>query len=517
MLSKHESPTVPNLPIIGEPSPTGVVGRLGADGISGLLSSCYALHLDATLRVAMPGDEPAQIELAGGTVMSARWQERAGIEVLASCSRQALGGFGLSPRAYAVTNELCLLTPALLAEVKSALALGVGAGGTRKLARDALGLPIPAAGTTVQDLVAEARLTTRVRSDNANKATWNASGEFPPDFISALVPDEFRSDEPEEGQPAPSEPDWVEPTIGYMLGKCYLSAELGRGATAIVYRAMHLSLKVDVAVKVFRPAEGRESLLSRREAPILARLSHPNILRVLDCNDELPYAHLVMEYVEGMTLRELINNSGRLAPPKAIDYCLQAARGLDCAARSGVVHCDVKPANFLVNRDNQLKISDFGVARVGMDDQVNRGRAVVGTPAYIAPEVVTHGIERASAASDLYSLGATLFHCLAGRPPFTAEDPIQQMAEHVRAPAPPLRLFAPEAGDALGAIVARLLDKDSTQRGDYAQLIEDLEGLDLESSDQPRTGPIFATLTTAWRRVRNAVDGLLSRGGDAQR
>ncbi|MFW5830434.1 MAG: serine/threonine-protein kinase, partial [Planctomycetota bacterium] len=234
------------------------------------------------------------------------------------------------------------------------------------------------------------------------------------------------------------QPEWQEPAIGHMLGRCYLSAMIGEGATCLVYRALHLSLKIDVAVKVFKPQvdDGPIAALSAKEALLLARLNHPSVLRVLDYDNQDRYPHMVMEYVDSMTMQEMIQQDGRLSAHRVLRIASAAAEGLAYAHSQGIIHCDIKPGNLLIGKDGRVKIADLGVAKVtgqslglGSDGEQTH---IVGTPAYMPPEQAQYGLQAVDDRSDIYALGATMFHALAGEPPFVHEDPMQMLVSHIQ-------------------------------------------------------------------------------------
>ncbi|GAA4693821.1 serine/threonine-protein kinase [Nocardioides conyzicola] len=155
---------------------------------------------------------------------------------------------------------------------------------------------------------------------------------------------------------------------------------------------------------------------AQREARLAARLNHPHVVAVYDLVVEGEDRWLVMEYVEGMTLAELVRRDGALTPDQAAPLLRQAADALAAAHAAGIVHRDVKPSNILVTPEGQVKLSDFGIARAQADASLTQTGLVTGSPAYLAPEVASG--QQATAASDVWSLGATLFHALSGRPPY---------------------------------------------------------------------------------------------------
>jgi serine/threonine protein kinase len=179
----------------------------------------------------------------------------------------------------------------------------------------------------------------------------------------------------------------------------------------------------DVAIKRIGTAPGSESAdleRAEREARLAARLNHPHVVAVFDLITEEHERWLVMEYVEGVTLSALVQEDGALTPDEASPIIRQAADALTAAHAAGIVHRDVKPSNILVTADGQVKLSDFGIARAEADASLTQTGLVTGSPAYLAPEVASG--QMATTASDVWSLGATMFHALAGHPPYEVGD-----------------------------------------------------------------------------------------------
>jgi serine/threonine protein kinase len=261
------------------------------------------------------------------------------------------------------------------------------------------------------------------------------------------------------------------PKVGDRLGKCLLVEQVGKGASSIVFRAQHRTLDITVAVKVLvtdQAADPSVRKLLNREARLLARLDHPHIVRVLDYEDDGPFPYLILDFVEGMSLADLIQQSGRVHRERAVAIITQAAKGLAVASSIGIIHRDVKPANILVARDGTAKLTDLGLgamtegstgeSRHDLGLSSGKGTRLVGTVAYMSPEQATGGTT-IDFRSDMYSLGATLYHAVCGRPPFTGTNPMEVMVKHVQeAPAPPEQL-APDVGRGLSAVILRMLEK----------------------------------------------------------
>ncbi len=248
------------------------------------------------------------------------------------------------------------------------------------------------------------------------------------------------------------------------IGGYQVERELGAGGMGRVYLATDPALQRRVALKVLLPelleqSEMRQRFL--REARALARVSSPHVVAVYAVGED-PGAgpFVVMEYLEGEDLHARLRREGRVPWQQAVRYGQDAILGLKAAEGAGIVHRDVKPANLFVVGERAL-ITDFGLAREIQGAGVTQAGLVVGTPAYLAPEVIRGN--PATHASDLYSLGATLFHLIAGRPPFTEESPLEVLATALRTEAPALSSLV-GVPPALSTLIARMLAKDPAAR-----------------------------------------------------
>jgi eukaryotic-like serine/threonine-protein kinase len=268
------------------------------------------------------------------------------------------------------------------------------------------------------------------------------------------------------------------------LGNRYeLGAVLGRGGMAEVYMARDARLGRSVAVKTLRADMARDSTLQarfRREAQSAASLSHPSIVAVYDTGegsvDEVVLPYIVMEYVNGSTLRDLLHSGRRILPERAMEIICGVLEALAYSHRNGIVHRDIKPANIMLNGSGAVKVMDFGIARamgdVGMT--LTQTSAVIGTAQYLSPEQAKG--ERIDARSDLYSTGCLLYELLTGRPPFIGDSPVAVAYQHVReAPKPP-SYFDPEIPAVADAIVLKSLGKRPEERYQSAdEMRADLE------------------------------------------
>jgi len=227
----------------------------------------------------------------------------------------------------------------------------------------------------------------------------------------------------------------------HILPSRYCDAEqIGRGAMGDIYRATDALLGRSVAVKVLAERYAADEALRRRfrrEALAAARLSgEPNIVTIFDVGEHHERPYLVMEYLSGGSLRDLLRREGAQPPHRAFAWLEEAGRALDAAHRAGVVHRDVKPANLLLDRNGDVHVADFGIASaVGMDSLTVTG-TVLGTAGYLAPEQARG--DRATAASDRYALAIVAFELLAGQRPFEAESPTAEASAHVHADVPSL-------------------------------------------------------------------------------
>src|SRR5437016_1743813 len=218
-----------------------------------------------------------------------------------------------------------------------------------------------------------------------------------------------------------------------------IQSEIAQGGMAEVYLAHDDLLDRPVALKALFPEYAREPSFVerfRREAQAAANLNHPTIVAIYDWGQESGTYFIVMEYVEGRSLRELIRSEGALDPGQAADITAEIASALAFAHRSGVVHRDVKPGNVLLTRSGTVKVTDFGIARAGTSDGLTQTGSVMGTATYFSPEQA-QGLA-VDGRSDVYSVGVVLYELMCGVAPFIAESPVSVAYKHVREePIPP--------------------------------------------------------------------------------
>ncbi|MFB7632490.1 Stk1 family PASTA domain-containing Ser/Thr kinase [Streptomyces sp. NPDC056149] len=254
-------------------------------------------------------------------------------------------------------------------------------------------------------------------------------------------------------------------------GRYELGSVLGRGGMAEVYLAHDTRLGRTVAVKTLRVDLARDPSFQarfRREAQSAASLNHPSIVAVYDTGEDyvdgvsIPY--IVMEYVDGSTLRELLHSGRKLLPERSLEMTTGVLQALEYSHRAGIVHRDIKPANVMLTRTGQVKVMDFGIARAMGDAgmTMTQTAAVIGTAQYLSPEQAKG--EQVDARSDLYSTGCLLYELLTVRPPFVGDSPVAVAYQHVREEPQPPSTFDPEISPEMDAIVLKALVKDPDYR-----------------------------------------------------
>jgi serine/threonine-protein kinase len=281
---------------------------------------------------------------------------------------------------------------------------------------------------------------------------------------------------------------------GFFLGQYRLLDQVGRGGMGRVYKAEHRAMGRTVAIKVLASSllqTDSAQELFQREVRAVAQLVHPNIVTAYDASADHGRHYLVLEYVDGPNLDELVRTQGPLEVGLACDYVAQTARGLQCAHAAGMVHRDVKPANILVQRrggadgaPGLVKIGDFGLARLqapaaGDDSHPGticvRDNAVMGTPDYLSPEQARN-LHATDIRSDLYSLGCTFYFLLTGQVPFPGGGAVDKLIRHSCEEPKPLAELRPDVPPAVVAIVRKLMAKDPADRFQTpAELVAALE------------------------------------------
>ena len=268
---------------------------------------------------------------------------------------------------------------------------------------------------------------------------------------------------------------------GFFLGKYKLLGHIGTGGMSSVYLAQHIRMGDKRAIKVLPKSRVRDATYLARfqlEAKAIASLNHPNIVLAYDIDNEDDVHYIVMEYVDGIDLQQLVKRDGPIEPSTAADLIRQAACGLEHAHSKGVIHRDVKPANLLIDQNGSVRLLDMGLALVNADDEesltVANNENVLGTADYLAPEQALNSHE-VDHRADIYGLGCTLYFLLTGKPPFSDGTLAQRIAKHQSEMPTPIRQIRSECPGELEGICVKMIQKDPRYRyqsaGDVADAL----------------------------------------------
>ncbi len=313
-----------------------------------------------------------------------------------------------------------------------------------------------------------------------------------------------------------------DPLVGQLLDGRYLAEErLAGGGMGVVYRALDQRLDRPVALKVMHPGLAADpGFVARfsREAKAAARLSHPNVVAVYDQGGDGQQVFLVMEYVAGRTLRDLLNDRGALTLGEALEVFEPVLLALGAAHRAGLVHRDVKPENVLLSDDGRVKVADFGLARaVSTATSATATQGVLlGTVAYLAPEQVEHGV--ADARSDVYAAGLVLFELLTGTKAYDGDNALSVAFRHVHEDVPAPSRRVPGLPAAVDALVARATHRDPDHRpADADRFLTELLSMrrDLPAESLTRRPRAPASGAAAPRPARREHTAVLPPGSAA--
>ncbi|MEK7483238.1 MAG: serine/threonine-protein kinase, partial [Planctomycetota bacterium] len=265
------------------------------------------------------------------------------------------------------------------------------------------------------------------------------------------------------------------------IGKYTVSFKLGQGAMGVVYKAIDTETKQEVAIKILsEELIHNEEAIGRfkREIRQALQLEHPNIVRSLDHGIFQDRHYYVMEFVSGCTIKELLKRQGTFKEYQAVAIVLQVIQGLEYAENYGIVHSDIKPENIMFSSNQTVKISDMGLAK-SQDSatKVTVKGTVLGTPQYMAPEQAT-GKEKIDHRADIYSLGASFYHMLAGNPPFMGKNPIQVLSKVLSSEPPSIRSIRPDISEKTEGILKKMMAKNLELRYQHCSEVKrDLEAL----------------------------------------
>ncbi|HAP32209.1 MAG TPA: serine/threonine protein kinase, partial [Firmicutes bacterium] len=266
---------------------------------------------------------------------------------------------------------------------------------------------------------------------------------------------------------------------GRLLGNRYrLGEKVGEGGMARVFRGMDMKLNRPVAVKVLYEQFGADPEFLRRfkqEAKAAAKLSHPSIVNVYDEGEEDNIHYIIMEFVEGYTLKDIILREGRLRQIDAAQVVYLVCDALASAHSQNIVHRDIKPQNIIITPEGRVKVTDFGIARAVSDATITHGRSLLGSVYYSSPEQARGG--SADRQSDIYSLGIVFYEMLTGTVPFYGESPISVALKHLQEDIIPPGKLVPGLSPGLGKILKKAVQKDLNLRySNIVQFRDDLDG-----------------------------------------
>ncbi|MCX7044866.1 MAG: protein kinase [Candidatus Sumerlaeota bacterium] len=264
------------------------------------------------------------------------------------------------------------------------------------------------------------------------------------------------------------------------LGHYRVVRKLGKGGMGNVYLAEEQSLNRQVAIKTLAQRLARDPSYVRRfinEAQSIAQLVHPNIISVFYIGRVQNLVYFAMEYVEGETLADRLAREKRLRLPSVLEVGRQVCEALQCAFESGIIHRDIKPANLFIDKKGKIKVGDFGLAKSQESDlSLTQAGSVVGSPYYMSPEQGCG--KKADHRSDIYSLGATLYHLTAGQPPFTADTAVQMVMRHVQDPIEPIQALPPDQREVFHVLIAKMMAKaPETRFQTYPECLQALDFL----------------------------------------
>ncbi len=300
----------------------------------------------------------------------------------------------------------------------------------------------------------------------------------------------------DDGSGSGSRPSIAESTVQELLGKtvgnCEVLEVLGSGGMGVVFKAHHLALDKIVALKVLPGALASSGAghIERFlvEARAAARIEHPNLVQVYDINEDQGYYYIIMQYVDGTDLWRLVADRGPMDADLALTIVQQVALALHEVHKAGVIHRDIKPTNVMLSRSGQAKLMDLGLAKMvtGGDSGISDANMVLGTPDYMAPEQAVKGGAGVEERSDIYSLGATFYHLLTGRPPFEGDTAVAIMVKHATEAVISPGMLNPKVPTQVSRLIEKMLSKSPDDRHESASdLLYDLQRVESEVAQGP--------------------------------
>ena len=276
--------------------------------------------------------------------------------------------------------------------------------------------------------------------------------------------------------------------IGLVLDNRYkLTDFIGQGGMALVYKALDQRTHHAVAIKILKPEyKNDEEFLRRfeREAQAASKVSHHNIVNLLDVGSQDNYRYLVLEYVEGRTLKDIIDEKGALPPVTSVQIAIRLLSALQHMHKNGIIHRDIKPQNILIHADGHVKVSDFGIARLAGSGTISKTDMVMGSVHYFSPEQAQG--QEVTEASDIYSAGVVLYEMLTGTVPFDGDTPVAIAMQHIKVPPRAVNILNPAVSPAINAVVQKAMAKDPKNRYQQAEdMARDLQ----KALNEPNTQP----------------------------
>jgi serine/threonine protein kinase len=273
------------------------------------------------------------------------------------------------------------------------------------------------------------------------------------------------------------------------IGTYEIKEILGKGGMGTVYRAIDLTLSREVALKVINPDLSQNPVLMKRfrnEALAMARLSHPNIVVIYNFSSDANLHYIVMEYVQGKNLSQIIQREGALPWNRAFTLFSQILTAMDYAHKQGIIHRDIKPSNFIVQSNGMVKVTDFGIAKLFGGEELTRAGSTLGTSCYMSPEQIL--VQPIGVFSDIYSLGITLYEMVTGRVPFSGNSDFEIQRGHLELPPLPPRQVSPHLSHAIETAILKSLEKKPERRfpsvRHFLEALSLAEGAELRQSEE---------------------------------